>query len=259
MKLLSDLFNYLSKKENKQATAYEPFVGRNNEQKQMAKLGVSNKPEFSVRILYPRNDNGVNIVDLYAYILYDKLCGMKDENIIKDVRFDRGKHIESYYEIKRNDYVKTKMAPIYQDIVSSSCLIVIIYPGRKDSEIEQIKKDPNEKESPESLDEHENFINELYLCKAVADNECFFNNLTEKDSKDFGIIVGKKNRNWFLPICIGKFNNKKNIFGEKNTEISKFLGSIGTVTIATPKDLDCSEYIKNKIDDLTNEKFSDEH
>ena len=44
-----------------------------------------------------------------------------------------------------------------------------------------------------------------------------------------------------------------------NSEISKFLGSIGTVTIATPKDLDCSEYIKNKIDDLTNEKFSDEH
>ena len=184
---------------------------------------------------------------------------MKDKNIIKDVRFDRGKHIESYYEIKRNDYVKTKMAPIYQDIVSLSCLIVIIYPGRKDSEVEQIKKDPNEKESPESLDEHENFINELYLCKAVADNECFFNNLTEKDSKDFGIIIGKKNRNWFLPICIGKFNNKKNIFGEKNTEISKFLGSIGTVTIAAPKDLDCSEYIKNKIDDLTNEKFSDEH
>lgn len=28
MKLLSDLFNYLFMKENKQATAYEPFVGK---------------------------------------------------------------------------------------------------------------------------------------------------------------------------------------------------------------------------------------
>ena len=75
MKLLSDLFDNLFKKENKQAAAYEPFVGRKNEEKQMAKLGVSNKPEFSVRILYPRNgkatgpDNCViEKVDLYEVV-----------------------------------------------------------------------------------------------------------------------------------------------------------------------------------------------
>lgn len=239
MKWLAKLFS----RGHKQATAYDissPFERRKNEEIQMAKQGVSNKPEFSVRILYPRHNEEINVVDLYAYILYEKLLGLKKENIITEVWFDRNGKDGSRFLIKRDDLDYTRKVPVYKNIVDPFCLIIIVIPGIKNETTNGI------------LDAHETLIEELYLCKAIVEKnlKSFFTKLKEND---FSYIeeMEQKDMNLIYPIWLDKFD-KKNIVGKEYRDLSDFLGGIAAETIPTVKDYDCVEKIKERINDVKN-------
>lgn len=151
--------------------------------------------KVNIRILYLKHDSSeLRMSDFFAFLLYDILNGSKSELDISEIHIDETDG-SSDYIISGKDYIKTRYSPIYRDIVDPRCLVVVVVSkwGSDDW----------------GRDLHQNFVNEIRLCKAVKDNvlsDFFFNADISEDDKE---RMSRKQNDMFLPFLLyecGIFN-----------------------------------------------------